>query len=156
MELIDELCLAIRTGLTIPNACDKVGVDLSTFHRWQSHAEQNVNEPLFAIFARGVSAAKRFRITGLEEVVVDAANTGDWRAAMRLLEAYHPKRFAPRVAVHVEQELSDALEKLKRGLSPDEYKRAVAALAEEPGGEGVGGDPPEGTGSGPPPSSASP
>jgi hypothetical protein len=131
-ELGRKLIDAIATGDSVPAACRRFRVGESTFHGWVAGGE-------FPEFSEGVQAAKVLRVAALEEFVV-AASKRDWRAAFELLKVLDPKRFASKVRVTIESELSDTLKRLKNALPPNIYEQVLTAIAEGTGGEGAGGD----------------
>ena len=63
-ELIAKLVKAIREGLSIDLACDYVGINRSTFFRWQREAEQ---------LCKGVDEGKRkyYKLTDRQKLLVD-------------------------------------------------------------------------------------
>lgn len=62
-------------------------------------------------------------------------------AAWRLAELHGAASTRVRIDMQVGQELDQALDKIKAGLTPTEYERVLAALAGEQGSRAAEGDP---------------
>lgn len=136
--LCEKICGHLRKARTVAEACKAVGIADDTFYDWQARGD--LGELPFSQFSEAVRKAKAERIAALEDSVVKAGRK-DWRAHWNLLQAYDPKRFAPRVRVHVEQELSDVLHRLKSKLSAEFYEQVLVAIVEGDGREGAGDAP---------------
>jgi ribosome-interacting GTPase 1 len=75
---------AIRTGLSITGAAEAAGIDRGEIVR-RMHSEPD--------FAAAVRVSEEVALDGYEDVVARAAQT-DWRAALAVLQARRPERWA--------------------------------------------------------------
>ncbi len=59
----------------------------------------------------------------------------DWRAALEWLQRRYPKQWGLRLRIEqiVEDELSEALDKLQAGLDPETYETVLALISQESG-----------------------
>lgn len=70
--------------------------------------------------------------------IIAKAASDDWKAAAWRLERKQPRRYGPRVAVSVQQELDAVLDRLKKGLPPEWYEKVLELMAADIPGAGVG------------------
>ncbi len=61
--------------------------------------------------------------------IIAKAASDDWKAAAWRLERKQPRRYGPRVAVSVQQELDAVLDRLKKGLPPEWYEKVLELMA---------------------------
>lgn len=137
--LIGEICGDLASGVgTVEDICLAKGISEPTFYRWKQQAE-HAETGLFREFREGLDRAQAQRRIRWE-ARLEKAGEEDWRALSRLMEMSNPRRYAPRVRVHVEQELSDVLDRLKAKLPTDQYEQVLSAIAGEHGGGSAEGD----------------
>lgn len=80
-ELEDKLATALQNGLTIEAACDVVGMDARTFHRWMESGATGRGK--FVQFCRNMKSA----VATLKLTLISAINADpDWRAKAWVLE----------------------------------------------------------------------
>lgn len=95
-ELQSELLRALSSGAYIEAACQYVGIDPGTYHRWMAKgAEEDAPEP-FREFREAVEKARAsvtLRMTGR---ILAAADDGTWQAAAWYLERSHPDEYGRR------------------------------------------------------------
>ena len=63
--------------------------------------------------------------------LIAKAASDDWKAAAWRLERKQPRRYGPRVAVSVQQELEAVLDRPKKGLPPETYEKVLELMAAE-------------------------
>ncbi len=152
-ELQAKICEHIRQARTVEESCKAVGISRGAFHEWCERGR--TGEAPFVDFLNATQKARRDRIGALEDIIV-AAGRKDWKAADRMLQVLAPKEYAPRVRVHVEEELSHAAKRVEAAFAaePELLDRVLGALTgddaasdspqapdSEVGGDG-GGSPP--------------
>lgn len=95
-----ELMGYIGQGSTINDACDLVGIDKSTFHKWKVRGEQG--DPKYVEFLASVRAAmagwKAARLKEIQEAKNNAGNP-DWRARAWLLQHRYPEEYGRREVI---------------------------------------------------------
>lgn len=126
------------TGCTLTDAATAAGVHRATLHRWIAAGDDQA-KGIFRDLRDGVREAEaKAKLLDLG-TVAKAAGAGDWKAAKWRLEVKHPKEYAPRVLVHVREELGDAVKRLEEvfanvdgKLTPEQaLEHALAAVAGE-------------------------
>lgn len=146
----EKICAALGLGCTLEEACAASDVSVSAVMKWQERGRKARSGPHFQ-FVQAIKGAKARRIASLLGNVAKAGRQErHWQANVALLERLDPKRFAQRVRVHVEQELTDAIERLCKEFEhePEVLERALSAITggasggeadrpeEDDGGEG--------------------
>jgi hypothetical protein len=118
------------------------GVPRAAFYRWLEkgeEAERAGRHDVFRDFRDAVARARASRTVGLVAGIRKAGqDPKHWQALAWIAERTDPKRFGLRIRVHVQEELRDAIERLKEAFrdDPEGLERALAAVA---GGYGAGG-----------------
>lgn len=121
--------------------CDKDAFELTsvpegTFYRWLQQGESQPSG-IYHEFREAIQRAKAARRAALVATIRRASREPrHWTAAAWLLERTEPKLYGLRVRLQVDEELDDAIERLRRALPPDEFERALAALSNAAGAEG--------------------
>ncbi len=156
-ELAKQIAGLISAGHYGEVAAQMSGISERTYYDWlargaaalkaaeASGEDVPASEAPFASFASGVYVAKGLAEARFLKVVTDAAldeETPNLQAAQWLLERTRPERFGRRDTVKVEQaverELAAALDKLQRGLTPDEFARVLEVLSEDDDADAAG------------------
>lgn len=139
-EVQDSICETIRAAGTVEDAAVRVGVHESTVREWMARGKMEESGP-YREFHDAVRKARIDRRLGLEALIRKQA-PDHWQAAAWLLERTEPKRYAQRVRVHVEEQLTDAVARVTRALAtePDVLERVLAAIAQEDSDGGAGED----------------
>lgn len=143
-ELQKDLCDRLKVCGTAVEAATAAGISYSTLMSWKARGETEKANPRskYVKFLEAVKQAyveRRF----LREQQIVKHGTKDWRALWALMVASDPKRYAPRVRVHIEEELSGAIERLSQAFAgePEILERILSALAGDAGGGEAGEDP---------------
>lgn len=142
--LLDEICLVLEnTSTPLKDVVIAAGVDESTFFRWLEKGKI-AKSGIYRVFRERVGEAKA---KGTKVALAQLRKLGiakeDWRAIAWELERTRPKEFSPRLKLHIESEMVEAIERLKRGYADDPLglEKALRILAGEFGGGGGGEDP---------------
>lgn len=129
-EARERILQALRTTTTtIERAAHFAGVPLSTFHNWCAKGrEQKSGE--YRDFLEAVEKARATRVVTFEAQIAKAGQK-DWKAVAWLLERSMPKEYGQRVRLLVEEELTQAMARLKAALAehPECLEKALGALA---------------------------
>ncbi len=91
-DVIRVVCEGLRNGLYLDQACSVAGIHPATAYRWRERAEQE-EEGLHVDFRDAVDTASAEAEARATQVVLNAAERGDWRAAAWYLEHRHPTRW---------------------------------------------------------------
>lgn len=138
-----KLVQLIQGGMFAQDAAAAVGVGVSTFYAWlEKGRKQKRGE--YREFREAIDRAQALRRSRLMSKVVKAAGeTRHWQAAAWVLQHTDAAMFAPQLRVHVEAELTGALQRLAREFAnePHTYERILAAIAGGHGVSGAAGDP---------------
>ena len=122
----DVIVKSISMGATMAQAAAAAGIAPRTLLYWRTDSR-----PEFEEFQERIHRAKAQRQIKLMKTVQDAADNGDWRAAVRLLESLDPDNWSRHLVSRTDQEVTfkKALQKLKdKGIDPHEF---VERLADE-------------------------
>jgi len=87
-EVVKDITDALRLGAKIKDACKYAGVDEGTYFRWINEKEE------FRELTQKALATATIRLVGR---ISKAADDGDWRAALALLERRDPEGWGRRV-----------------------------------------------------------
>ena len=119
----------IRAGNYLEVAATAAGIHRSTLHRWLKYgrARQKGRFKKFVLAVEKAQAEAESRDVAL----IARAATEDWRAAAWRLERKQPRRYGPRVALSVQQELDSVLERLKKGLDVEAYEKVLELMVAE-------------------------
>lgn len=96
----------------------------TTLHRWLRHGRNQVLGRYRKVL---VAVEKAQAESESRDVALIAKPAGtDWKAAAGRLERKQPRRYGPRVAISVQQELDSVLERLKKGLEATVYTQVLS------------------------------
>src|SRR5512140_887780 len=125
--LTQRLVDLIRAGNYLEVAATAAGIHRSTLHRWMRHgrAQQRGRYRKFLSAVEKAQAESESR----DVAIIAKAASDDWKAAAWRLERKQPRRYGPRVAVSVQQELDAVLDRLKKGLPPETYEKVLELMA---------------------------
>lgn len=138
-QVQDRIVGVLKICGTVEDACVFAGIALTTFWNWRSKGEV-ARSGIYKDFLDAVEGAIVERRLRREKQIEDAGRDkrdkdgnliiGDWRATAWQLERTEPKRYAPRVVVHVQEELTDAAKRLEEEFKdePELLERAVSAI----------------------------
>lgn len=139
-ELADRVCHRLRNAGSISDAALAEGVDRRTLWRWRVRGEQE-ESGIYRDFADQLEQARAERRLELERLIREKGEgfEGDWKALSWLLTIDEPKRYAQQVRVHVEEELTDAVARIREALrdQPETLERVLDALTRERSSAGV-------------------
>lgn len=143
-EISNKICDVLRnTSATYEEACRFVGLGVSTLMLWKQKGEQARQagrRGKFRDFLEAVEAAQANRCAAGELIIASAAKK-DWKAKAWQLSIWNPKKYAPKVRVHVEEELTDALARIEKRLPPHVFEQVLEAIASGDRGGQAGADP---------------
>ena len=80
----ESIFRGLRGGLSLSQAAERVGIRSETVRNWFLKGERGLDG--YKTFYNGVMRAKPVSILKMNEVVMDQANNGDWRAADRMVD----------------------------------------------------------------------
>lgn len=150
-EVRDALVQSLQAGNTISDSVAAIGISESSFFSWQARGRKELErldagekpKKAEAPYVDFLESIKKAQFEGKQRLVTIISNAAldQWTAAAWLLERKFPREYAQRVQHTIETELDAALERLKVGLTPKEYNRALRCIA------GSTGPPPDGDGS---------
>jgi predicted site-specific integrase-resolvase len=119
----------IRAGNTLEVSAAATGIHRATLHRWMKQGKEQ-ERGLYRSFLDEVEKAKA-EAEARDVALIAKAATADWRAAAWRLERRSPRRYGQKVQLSVQAEFDSAMDKLERGLSPEEYEKVLALMAAE-------------------------
>lgn len=90
--------------------------------------EPRTDERIYYHFWCDVTEAIAVSEVRLIGIITKAAET-DWKAAVEMIQRRWPKRWGTRINMTVEQELTEALDKLEKALSDEEFQKVLEALS---------------------------
>ncbi len=133
VALTQRLVDLIRAGNYLEVAATAAGIHRSTLHRWLrlGRAQKRGRYHKFLNAVEKAQAESESR----DVAIIAKAASDDWKAAAWRLERKQPRRYGPRVAVSVQQELDAVLDRLKKGLPAEWYEKVLELMAadNEPG-----------------------
>lgn len=92
-QIQGQICEAIRRGNTFKAACRAGGIGISTFRGYMTKGKDAASE--YREFRLAVLAAKAEGERALVECIRSAADAGDWKAALVILERRNRKAWGP-------------------------------------------------------------
>ncbi|MEA4922174.1 MAG: hypothetical protein VB031_02265 [Eubacteriaceae bacterium] len=88
-KLQKDMCAYIASGLTKKGACDAVCIDESTFYKWMSEGQEDINAEKTtdaSEFFKSIKEAEaKFKLTHIRNIK-NVADEGTWAASAWLLE----------------------------------------------------------------------
>jgi len=95
-QVAERLVTMLRAGNYLGVAVSAAGVPMSTFKDWLRRGRsQKLDDRPFAVFREKVESARAEGEARMVAVIARAAQEGDWRAAITLLEREFPERWGP-------------------------------------------------------------
>lgn len=91
----NALCEHISRGVPCEIAAVACGISARTFYRWMKEGE-DAKEGEYWQFWQAITRARSIAECSLVGVVHGAAMSGEWRAAVALLERLYPSRYSKR------------------------------------------------------------
>lgn len=91
--LIDQISTLVSDGVPLEVAAKASGISSRTYYRWFKRGEE-AKTGLYCQFWQSLTRAKASSEARLISVVTRAADNGEWRAAIALLERLYPDRYA--------------------------------------------------------------
>jgi len=95
-ELQAELIRAIGSGAFIEAACDYVGIDPGTYHRWMTKGAEEDAPEVYREFREAVKKARAAVALLMAGRILAAADDGTWQAGAWWLERSHPDQYGRR------------------------------------------------------------
>ena len=100
---VDVILELLRQGISRRGAAETSGVSARTLQRWMKKGEDGEGEE-WELFTRQVHGAEASAEYNAVNVILEAAEKGDWRAAAWWLERRHPQQWGKRQRIEVETE----------------------------------------------------
>lgn len=95
-EIVERLTTMLRAGNYLHVAIAASGVSRATFMRWMQRGKsKRVSDVVFADLRERVEKARAEGEVRMVTVIAAAAQKGDWRAALAMLEREYPERWGP-------------------------------------------------------------
>ena len=91
---LEKLCRLLRSGYTVQNACNKVGISVRSYNKWRLLGQDPEEEVVFQNFYFKTEQARYQSINRLVDVLYDQAHAGDTKVTMWLLERLYPEHFS--------------------------------------------------------------
>lgn len=134
--LTDAICQAVEMGISETAAAGAQGVDQGTISGWKRKGYEQPGST-FAVFAVRLEKARHVAECGLLRVI-HTASVDTWQAAAWILERRFHRSYGQKnlVTVELERELNGVIERLGKGLTPDEFERALVLISAQPDGDG--------------------
>tara|TARA_Y100000004_G_C8948076_1_gene427222 strand:+ start:759 stop:1190 length:432 start_codon:yes stop_codon:yes gene_type:complete len=107
-QLTERLLNAIKLGSYIEHACAYAGINSSTYRRWRSLAEDNL-EPYKSLFEK-IQQAEAEGIIRRIGRIEKQAQEGNWQADAWLLERKYPDKFGRRDRVTLQADPNAPIE----------------------------------------------
>jgi transposase len=121
--LTDRIVSLIRAGNYLEVAATTVGIHRTTLHRWLRLGRKQ-KRGRYRKFLTHVEKAQA-EAESRDVALIAKAASEDWRAAAWRLERKAPRRYGPRVQEAVQAELEAVLDRLHRGLAPEDLRRSA-------------------------------
>lgn len=122
------ISILVQCG-TVEDAAYVAGIREATLYKWK----QRGREQKAGIYRDFVEALERALVKRrlARELKVIRAGDKDWRATMAMMAVEQPERYAPRVRVHVEHELTNVIARIEAEFAaePDLCDRVLNAIA---------------------------
>lgn len=136
----DDLLTALESGMPPEHAAGYAGVDPAELWSWVQKGEDQKRRGVRGLFRAFLIEFEDSRARGMARHHRNVAQAGeqDWHASAWILERVDPKNYGSKLQVLVKDEQRSFLEKLRAGLTRDEFKK-VLTIALEPSGGGDGG-----------------
>lgn len=129
-EVTDAVCAQLAEIGTVEDAADRAGLARSTLYAWMERGREQSEGPFRDFLDRVQQAITDRRLT--YEAELRAHGRHEWKAHLELMRQADPKRYAPRVFVHVAEELNDAFDSLEAEFcdEPEILERAITSISE--------------------------
>ena len=128
-KMLDEITL----GATMTDACLLVGVSLAAAMMWVRKGEAQ-KKGIYREFVKALEQARAKRRRWYRaDIAKKATERKDWRGIAFIASVTEPEAFGARVHVVVEQELTAAIDRLKKEFAGENQllERALSALVGE-------------------------
>lgn len=145
-ELQAKICQVLELCNVLEDAALFCGLSRTTVFMWMQKGREQGHGKYRDFFDAVETAKAKRRISINTQMIVHGKR--HWQAMAWQAERTDPQHFGLRVKVQVNEELERMLDKLEQNLTPQEYERALQAIAqsdssgeetfEGPGGESAG------------------
>ena len=98
-EVTEQIASLVREGVPPSAAGERIGVSRATVNEWLRRGEDRDDRPTtcaFATFATEIRRAEASFLATCLAPITAAAQAGDWKASLALLERRFPNHFSPR------------------------------------------------------------
>lgn len=131
-EVQEAICLAIRTTkLSLSDCAESCGLEPRTVYQWLEDGKKADNGPLRDFYVE----VKRARADGSKMLLARIAKAGQepkrWQANATLLAMTEPQ-YAPKVRMHVEEQLQAVLDAIEKKFAdrPELKREILQTIAE--------------------------
>lgn len=131
-QVQDAICLAIRTTkLSLRDCAESAGLEPDTVYGWMETGKKADNGPYRDFFLE----VKRARADGSKMLLARIAKAGQdpkhWQANAAILAMTEPQ-YAPKVRMHVEEQLQAALDALAKKFAdrPELLREIIQTISE--------------------------
>lgn len=129
---------AFKLGALVQDAAAFAGVTRQCLHDWMKRgALRPIGDPL-RDFVDAVSQQRSStKVQTVGKVLLAASR--DWKAGAWWLGVTDPKNYGPKIRVTLEEEFTNALQRIEKRLPPDVFTAVLQAIAEGDGPEDAAG-----------------
>lgn len=127
-ELTQQIAKAVEVCNSLETGAAHCGVHRTTVFMWAQKGREQASGPYRDFFDAIELAKEKRRMNIQAQMVVHAKK--NWQALAWLAERTDPKMFGLRIKVQVNEELERIYDKLQRHLAPEDYERALEAIAQ--------------------------
>lgn len=90
---INKLCKLLRSGYTVQNACNEVGISVRSFNHWRMLGQDPEEEEIYHNFYFKTESSRYKSINNLLDTIYNDAQV-NVKTAMWLLERLYPEQFS--------------------------------------------------------------
>lgn len=133
-QIIEKLCMLIRAGVSVKDACQAVGISKSTYYLWRAKASTEKSSP----YNEFMELIKQAQVEAKISVILEWRKKlpEDWRACEAFLKRRYPEEWGDKVRYDGGMEVKvNVGDKVRKILGNTELTKIVNAIIAEQGGE---------------------